>query len=227
MNISAKNLSRFMNDLIYQWQKKGLLSDTRQHSPFKRSNGLLEVTWRNEGYVLKNNNFATFQEYVDLIENRQYSALMANGDFFQISYSIRKDTIVKHRLCWYPCPIEILSDDLENGGIIDALLDRMSGAKLNQLQSKGPVRFDYDSLEYSEEHPEIHLHMIDENCRIPVKTPLCLRNFFDFIFRNFYSHTPELVTLNSKTKTWNTLDRLTDYQRSIMHLNIFQDAKFQ
>lgn len=222
MIITPQNLANGVNELIHRWQKVGLVSDSRHHKPFTRSNGLVEVSWGNDGYVLKNNDFATLEEYADLIDKRQYSALLSNGDFFQISFSLKRNKIVKHRLCWYPCPIQLQPEELETGSICDAMLDRLSSAKLQDFQSKGPVRFDYDSFSYSDEHPEIHLHIINENCRIPVRQPLCLRAFSDFIFRNFYSDNPELVKLNQEATTWNSPDRLTDAQRAIMHLNIFQ-----
>ena len=220
MKITPINLAKGVNDLIFRWQSIGLVSDSRQHKVYQRSAGLNEVTWGNDGYVLKGNSFASLQEYIDLVDSRQYSALMTNGDLFQISFSLKRNEIVKHRLCWYPCPIKLDQED-SDCGVIEAILDRMSSARFDDFLSRSPIRFDYDDNSFSEFHPKSHMHMISENCRIPVKTPLCLRMFSDFIFSNFYSDAADLENLNKDATTWTAIDCLTEGQKYRMHLNIF------
>lgn len=221
MKVSAGKLVKGINEFIFEWQKAGLVSDSRNHNAYRRAGGVHEVTWGDDGYVLKGDQFASFNEYINLVENRQYSMLLAEGDILQFSFSLNRDVIVGHRLCWHPCPVKLTRDEIENSSLVDAILERMSNGDLKDFYSKSPMRFDFDPIGASEQHPEVHLHLISEDCRLPVKTPLCLRKFIDFITENFYSDTSEILRLNQKAVSWDGADKLTRDQRSRLHLNVF------
>lgn len=221
MKISPGKLVSGINDFIFEWKKLGIVSDSRLHSSFKKSGSLIEVSWANDGYVLKDEQFASLSEYINLVENRQYSLLMDRGDMFQISFTLNRDQLVKHRLCWYPCPIRLSRDEIENSNVVDAIVERMNNAEVKDFYSKSPIRFDFDPKGATEKHPVSHLHLISEDCRIPVKTPLCLRKFMDFVTSNFYTDLEEICKLNNSTITWNRIDSLTAGQKKKLHLNIF------
>jgi hypothetical protein len=221
VKISAGNLVKGINDFIFEWQKTGLVSDSRIHNAYRRSSGVTEITWGDDGYVLTDDRFASLNEYINLVEARQYSILLSEGDILQFSFSLKRDQVVKHRLCWYPCPIRLSRDDIENSSLIDAILEKMNNGDFDDFFCKTPLRFDFDPDNSSEEHPEVHLHMISEDCRLPVKTPLCLRKFIEFISDNFYSEVAEILKLNEKAITWDGGDKLTEKQKAKMHINSF------
>jgi hypothetical protein len=227
VKISVGNLVKGLNTFIFEWQKAGLVADSRQHNAYTRARGIVEVTWGDDGYVLKDDQFASLNEYINLVESRQYSMLLSEGDMLQFSFSLDRSTVVRHRLCWYPCPIKLTRDEIENSSLIDAMLERMANGDLEDFYSKSPIRFDFDPADGSEDHPVVHLHMISEECRIPVKSPLCLRRFVDFIAENFYSDIEEIRRLNQNAVTWIGTDTLTDHQKSKLHVNSFPaiDAK--
>jgi len=222
MIITPQKLINNINDLIYECQKSGLVFDSRNHQIFRKSNGVLEVTWGNDGYILKDQPFSTIAEYCALIENKQYSMLLNDGSFFQISYSFKRGDVIKHRLCWYPAPIKVSADELEHEDISDMVLSKMSAFNIESFKSRSPLRFDFAPDQKTEEHPEVHLHISEENCRIPVRAPLCLRKFIFFIVDNFYNDIKGKESLYTTASSWVGNDTLTKGQKTNHHLNIFE-----
>lgn len=225
--VGVATLVKGINDFIFEWQKLGLVADSRQHSAYRRAGGVTEITWGDDGYVLKDDQFASLLEYINLVENRQYSMLLPEGDMFQFSFSVSRDVLVKHRLCWYPCPIKLSPDEVENSSVVEAILERMGRGDIEGFYAKSPVRFDYDPLSVAEDHPEVHLHLISEDCRIPVKSPLCLKKFIQFIMENFYRDLSGLSRLSQNTITWRGRDSLSHAQKSKLHLNEFPELRPQ
>lgn len=222
MEIKEQQLVQAINDLIFRWQKKGLVYDSRTHSAFKKAGGLNEITWGNDGFVLKDEQFSSFSEYCSLVENRQYSMLLNDGSFFQISYTLERSKIVKHRLCWYPCPIELDTSILDENDISDIVLDKMQSVDLSSLKCRSPMRFDYAPIQTKIGHSSVHLHLSEENCRIPVKTPLCLRQFMAFIVTHFFEVLSPDKSLYSDIVTWDSIDTLSDLEKKSLHINIFK-----
>lgn len=223
MKMSYSNLIGDINNIIFEWQKSGLVSGSRLHQAFAKSNNITEVTWGNDGYVLKGEKFTSIAEYCSLIENRQYSMLLNDGSIFQFYYSLRRDKIIKHRLCWYPAPIDINPEDYFTESVVDLILEKMSLGDLDVFRARSPIRFDYNQDDARDGHPAVHMHISDEDCRIPVKTPLCLRKFMTFIVENFYPDLNGASKLYKNLRTWEGLDALSAYDRSRFHLNIVNE----
>lgn len=221
MNIRPQVLATAIDDLIFAWQKHELVLDSRKHKIYRKGNGINEVTWGNDGYILKDEKFCSLSEYAALLENRQYSMLLSDGSLFQFSFSFSRELIVKHRLCWYPAPIAISPQELETSDIQELILNNMKDANLENFLSRSPIRFDYSESDGSDDHPEVHLHVSVESCRIPVRTPLCLNKFLMFVVENFYPELPRDSPLTRQAKTWAGKDTLTASQKAKMHINIF------
>ncbi|MGR5309560.1 DUF2290 domain-containing protein [Photobacterium damselae] len=181
-----------------------------------------EVSWGNDGYILKDEEFSSISEYCSLVENRQYSMLLNDGSLFQISYSLDRSKIVKHRLCWYPCPIQVDAADLDGSDITDIILEKMSKGDIESFRSRSPLRFDYAPKQSKENHPTVHMHMSEESCRIPVKSPLCLKEFVTFIVTNFYDCLVQDTSLYQELRTWDGIDTLTQGQKERLHINTFR-----
>lgn len=223
MQATPQNLVSWINDLTYLWQQAGLVLDSRAHGVFRKADDTLEVTWGNDGYVLHKEKFCSLSEYASLLENRQYSVLLSDGAILQFSFSVKRNKIIKHRLCWYPAPIDLESTDLELESITDKILEHMSNGDLEKFMPKSPIRFDYCEADATDKHPEVHMHMSVESCRIPVRTPLCLQKFLRFIVENFYPELPSDSPLITKIKSFPGKDTLTEYQKRKMHINIISD----
>ncbi|HCI2900986.1 TPA: DUF2290 domain-containing protein, partial [Pseudomonas aeruginosa] len=123
--MTADQIIAAINQLIFEWQKCGLVLDSRNHQAYQRANGVVEVTWGNDGYILKDNEFASLDEYCSLLESRQYSMLLTDGAMLQFSYKITRRDITGHRLCWYPSPFD-LDESIDIYNIVDYVLERMS-----------------------------------------------------------------------------------------------------
>lgn len=220
MTINVKMIADAINELLFNWARAGLILDSRTHKGYRRSNGEVEITWGDDGFILTDNNFSTLSEYCALLESRQYSMLLQDGSIFQISFTIKRDRIVKHRLCWYPCPVALSAEVSDADEIISIILGLMASGAIDNFLSKTPLRFDFSPDDAAEHHPVTHLHLMHEDCRIPVKSPLCLKQFMTFIVENFYKDIQEFDVLYKAAKSWPGGDTLTAGQRGRFHLNI-------
>ncbi len=127
----------------------------------------------------------SLDEYIGLVQNRQYTLLLSDYSFLQISFIFDRSDIVKHRLVYYPCPLNIDEEDGEIAilDLIELLQDRELIARLRQ---ETPLRFEFDPSAANEDHAASHLHLFRDSCRIPVFAPMSLGRFIRFIFRHFY-----------------------------------------
>lgn len=217
--MTSDQLIGHIHQLIFEWQRCGLVLDSRNHQAYKRANGIVEVTWGNDGYVMKNNDYASLDEYCSLIESKQYSMLLSDGAMIQVSYKFEQKRIVGHRLCWYPSPIEI-DENVDGYSLVDYVLEQMASGNTQNFRSRGPLRFDYAPDQAREDHPVSHLHLGHEDCRIPVKSSLSIRAFMMFIVQNFYPAIIQKAALHAEAAHWFCADALTEGQRFRHHLAI-------
>lgn len=135
----------------------------------------------------------TLDGYAALVKARTFSAVLRDGSLLQISYSFDLKSVVKHRLCFIPCPLDLTSDDMAQFPLLDWL--ESVGSPSAEIQLRGPVRFDFDLAAAEAEHPAVHLTVGSSVCRIPVERPLSVGEFAQFVVHNFYPdvHTPQVV----------------------------------
>lgn len=160
----------------------------------------------------------TYREYLRLLTDRQYSCLLADAAILQITYDLSDDEIVGHRLCYYPCPIDIREEDFESGDNLDEIIqfhmeseatmtfeESAEGQDQEEVEGeadepprprirlRSPIRFDYDPGSAGPNHPVSHLHLIHEDCRWPVFGPLSIGHFVRFVLKHFYPHVQSTV----------------------------------
>src|SRR5437773_1962450 len=51
--------------------------------------------------------FATIFEYRRIVRHQLYTCLLNDAGVLQLSYTFRNDDLVGHRLCYYPCPLQL------------------------------------------------------------------------------------------------------------------------
>lgn len=223
MSISANNIVQSINSLSFELLKAGIIVESREHSIVTLSGSKTRISWGQDGYILVHNGFASLQEYIDLVDNRQYSMLFEDGSFAQISYELKRSNLTKHRLCWYPCPLHLERDEWQERGLTDVILDKIHDADLDVFRSRTPLRFDYDPDAQLPGHPSVHLHLNEEECRIPVKSPISLRRFFDFINTHFLESiiSPEILKQNAFS--WQLGDKLTADERADLHFSYIEN----
>jgi len=146
------------------------------------------ISWRSlKGVALpiSSTEFASVDEYCDYLRYSSYSAILFDGSLLQVSYEYYRRSLVKHRLCFYPCPFEVDIDLLQSEPILD-VIDAYREDGEEYLRLRSPIRFDYNQDMYSKDHPTTHVHMLKPCCRCAVVAPLSLGHFVKFVFSNFY-----------------------------------------
>lgn len=169
--------------------------------------------------------FGSLFEYRQFLVGSHYIALLIDGALLQISLDFRRDEIVGHRLCYYPCPLIVPTDvDVTDLDELDVLLLTeveahheliVSGTVPNIInwRMRSPIRFDYAPDAVSSSEPASHAHFIDSDTRIPVYGPLSIGHFVRFVFRHFYPRHWVNPALNELTR-WplRNLDRAISTQ---------------
>lgn len=149
------------------------------------------VTWA-ECLPYTDLRFATLDEFGWLLRKRQFSILLFDGSLLQISYKFKRGTLIEHRLCFYPFPLRLDVEELDNYlgagfGFLDILEEAFSfGEFKERLSLQSPIRFDYDMERAAANHPASHMHLLRNECRVPVFAPLSVGHFIRFVFRRFY-----------------------------------------
>lgn len=226
-----------INKLCFEWDNAGLSLDSNRSCIRTLGGGKLLVSWDSDNFVLKDNEFSSLSEYLTLLLCSQYTLVLFDGSMVQISYTIQRDEIVGHRLCWYPSPIEISGvnevDDIiyltqlilkEGSDSLEEYITNPNNVypvNVRGVHNRSPLRFDFSLMpdKQKDAHPDVHLHISAEECRIPVKTPLCIRMFMKFLVENFYSNLPQGGTLVNKLPSWEGNDMLTQYHKNKMHFS--------
>ena len=122
--------------------------------------------------------------YSELLDKRSFNVKLIDGGLLQLSYLFEDNSLVKHRLAYYPSPsLRPFQDDPELYMREEIYIDIVSRRLI-----PFPLRFDYDTQAAKDViHPSCHLTLGDiEGCRIPVGCPLTPRQFIEFVVRNFY-----------------------------------------
>ena len=148
--------------------------------------------------------------YIRQVKERQYTCVLSDGSLLQLTYEFTWNSLTRHRLCYFPCPVVILEGELQPADdlieIVELLLEDGLPKQGNgnnedeeRLALRTPVRFDFDSVAARAGHPSSHCTLNGSGCRIPVFGPLSIGDFVSFVFKHFY---PELWGSNECLRTW-------------------------
>jgi hypothetical protein len=161
---------------------------------------------------------ATIAEYRRLLRDGEYSCVLTDGSLLQLSFVLERESIVKHRMVYFPCPLVFEKDELDVVGELsftelfelalseefaldsDAM-DPDSYPDIGRLRLRAPLRFDFDLEAMRVGHPGSHLHLSDESVRWAIFGPLSVGHFVRFVFRHFY---PSVWAENEFLRTWPT-----------------------
>jgi hypothetical protein len=186
--ITPHALSGTITDFVLSLLKSGNAIDACSHLARFPSKGTALVTWDTipSGEEFPHDEFGTLDEYLYFLDNRQYSVVLNDGAIIQISYRIKRNKIVWHRLSYHPCPISLDASELGDQTLSEFISGMDHDSLKLRLRTKSAVRFDFDPDEARAGHPSSHVTLNESCCRIPVRASLDLRNFVAFIFSNFY-----------------------------------------
>ncbi|EAA9319090.1 DUF2290 domain-containing protein [Salmonella enterica] len=226
-----------LNKLCFEWDKAGLTLGSNRSCVRQMKGGKVLISWDSENIVFKDNEFSSLAEYITLLSCSQYTLVLFDGSLLQLSYTLDRNEVIGHRLCWYPSPIDVSGiediDDIimrlqtllvESCDVLEEHITNPNASypiNLKGIFNRSPLRFDFSVMpdEQKDAHPDVHLHISHEDCRIPVKTPLCIRMFMRFIVENFYSNIPVEGVLVNGLPTWDNNEMLTQHHKGKIHFN--------
>jgi|GEM_PF-853889 hypothetical protein len=185
----------------------------------EEASGKVIITWPN--HISGRHNcepyFGKIAQYREIVRASAYTCLLLDGAIIRACYCFNHEELTSYSLLWWPSPFRIVSEDLDLGGVLDIIdLYASSIDWHEQIQMRTPVRFDFDILNASSDHPASHLHFQSSNCRLYVDRPMCFNRFIRFVFKYFY---PEIY---SKYSFWEDLDDMPLSVRNVQSLNTKQ-----
>lgn len=148
------------------------------------------LTWHNHvpGRHNVGKSFTTLNQYISIYETGAYHCILFDGSIVRAYFKFQKNLLIQESLLYWPAPIIIPEEDVDELGIREAMNMYYSdeGFRSRKTVMRSPFRFDFDSTNASELHPATHVHMQHAECRISAKKPICFNTFIKFVFRNFY-----------------------------------------
>ncbi|AYQ36685.1 hypothetical protein BLA9940_07002 [Burkholderia aenigmatica] len=172
--------------------EKELLIDSNPLAQYQVE-GCDRISWSRAGnlaYLFTD--YSSIEQYVQVLNNRDFNFCFIDGGLAQIDYTIKGDEVIKHRLCYIPCPFSYNPADWPDIPLSD--IPSMMGPEdfLRNAKLASPIRFDFDSKFQDERHAYSHVTLNKQTCRIPAYGPVSLGHFFRFVIRYFYEETVEM-----------------------------------
>lgn len=148
------------------------------------------LTWNNHvpGRHNAGKSFTSLNQYISIYETGAYHCILFDGSIIRAYFRFRKNILMQESLLYWPAPIIIPEEDIDELGIREAMNMYFSDDDMisKKVVMRSPLRFDFDSMNASELHPATHVHLQHADCRISAKRPICFNTFIKFVFRNFY-----------------------------------------
>ena len=130
--------------------------------------------------------YTSLNQYIALVLNRDYTALLVDGSALQIHYAVEGDEIISHRLCYFPCPFIVDPAEIDDYGLTE-IPDLLSDKEFkSRLKLVTPIRFDFDLSLQDDIHYHSHVTAGKDSCRIPAFGPLSVGHFLYFVLGYFY-----------------------------------------
>lgn len=194
-----------------------------QNFPIKRGQSWgscqIEISNADISAALKNKPY--LELFYEMEKARSYNLKLLDGALVQLQYKFENDSLVSHRLGFFPNPDLVDFQDNPEEYLDDEIYLDVTDPRIVVT----PMRFDYDNrdgIAKNVEHPMSHLTIGQyQNCRIPVVRPLTPSQFISFIIRNFY-HTAYNKYCDRLTTYKNLFDiTITENERNIIHMGIY------
>lgn len=145
------------------------------------------LTWTGASglsYLLEEH--ASIEHYTEIVKRRDFNFCLYDGSLIQIHYQVTNDGVVKHRLCFVPCPFAYPKEEQIGLGLSD-IPELMSESDMRRdIRLCSPIRFDFDVNFCDEKHSNSHITLNQSTCRLPAYGPVSLGHFIRFIFRYFH-----------------------------------------
>lgn len=171
------------------------------------------------------NGGVTISEYIDLLENNQYSAVFDDGSILYIECIFSDGKLDAHRYFFIPCPFVETTIASKPGhcSLADWLRASLVQNGVDVFSSRGTFRFDFARkpvLGAADPHPKSHLTFASDWCRMPVRGPVQITSFMNFLFDNFFrDYQPVWRSFASYMQLDETEVTITEEEVGLHHLN--------
>lgn len=208
-----------VNGVVSKLIERGLASDQNFPALRQQSDSRWEVTFDGAQHVSLGMGVVDYAElYGELSGRRVYSVKLIDGAIIQMMYRFDGETLLKHRLAFYPSSTlrpfhEIPQDYMDDEMYVDIV-----GRRIVPF----PLRFDFDRESAKDvHHPHSHMTLGDAlGCRIPVTSGVTPRWFVEFILRNFYQTEEHEFISHLPGHRFFFDETITEKERLLMHLVI-------
>lgn len=141
--------------------------------------------------------FGALEQYLEWVRDGEFTCLLFDYSLIRASYNCEGNEINGHSLLYWPCPVEFI-DDIESltdlsDGIELCLESPLQAKEIVNLTMRTPMRFDFDPIRASNDHPLIHLHTQFDDTRIAVQQPMSFPSFMKKVLCTFYRNKQELL----------------------------------
>jgi len=193
--MNPKSTIETLNRFLYHGYGGGLFTHVVNHSFRETSMGIFSIGPIQDIGMIATSGL-TFEEYLELISNQRYSAILYDYSLLCIECQITNGEISRHRYMYIPCPLrnDVVAGRPDEIEVAD-FLSQVDRATLNEkMLSQGYFRFDFTNNPSPKGiyHPQSHLTLMSPDCRIGLKSPISISEFLTFIFDNFYPNSSKL-----------------------------------
>ena len=187
--MDPRSVTLNFNNFLVEGYAKDVFLNFEHHS-LKEEGQRAELSPRSRMGMIEGGGI-TISEYVDLLDNNQYSAVFSDGSIFYIECIFSGGTLNRHRYFFIPCPFveKTIASKPKHISLADWLRESVDRNGKDVFSSKGTFRFDFvreSPPEAGEPHPASHLTFASDTCRMPVRGPLQISSFMKFLFENFF-----------------------------------------
>lgn len=147
------------------------------------------LTWNNHigGREVSSKYFLRVKQYMKILSDNAFLAILSDYSLVRCSFVFVDNKIISENLLWWPCPIQIDSNMVEEFGLLETIEMILEDKEVEKyIRMRSPIRMDFDVENNTEEHPGAHLHMEHEECRINTDEPICFNRFINYIIKSFY-----------------------------------------
>lgn len=179
---------KIVNDFLFFGKQKGIFEAVEVHK-LRERNDVYSLGPQYDVGMIENGGIGV-DEYLTVLEGSRYSAVFDNGDIISIQCRFQGGKLLDHRYMFLPCPFseETLISKPKHAALADWLRGSADLEPREAFRSRGSFRFDCDRSppENGDPHPISHLTFSSGGCRIPLRGPLQVSAFLNFIFDNFF-----------------------------------------
>ena len=218
---TAIQVKRQIEEIVCILVEESLADDLNEAILRTQREGIREISFGGGSTIAATlKNWPYDEIYKACLEERSYNVRMLDGALIQMSYRFDLNSLMQHRLAFFPSPsLESFQSDPEAYLNDEIYLDVVASNIVHF-----PIRFDYDASESAHrdvEHPKSHVTLGQyKNCRIPVVSPMTPFWFADFILRNFYHNS--FATFSDKLPNFGGQfgTSISDAERQVIHIAI-------